>query len=125
MNATRLSLFVMLAMAIAGCSSQKPTPEQSTSPAQPAAGATPAPAGQAAASQPGDEDLPPPANESALPEELRKITHTSFTGDFDQMVKRRIIRAGVPFNRTYYFIDKGMQRGLSYRVRGAVRRAAQ
>ena len=30
------------------------------------------------------------------------------------MVKRRIIRAGVPFNRTYYFIDKGMQRGLSY-----------
>ena len=115
MNATRLFLFVVLAVAIAGCSSQKSTPEQSASPAQPAAAATStAPAGQAAASQPGGEDLPPPANESGLPEELRSIIHTKVSGDLDQMVKRRIIRAGVPFNRTYYFIDKGVQRGLSY-----------
>jgi len=122
MNATRLSLFVVLAVTIAGCSSQKPTPEQSASPAQPAAAATstgnpaatPAPAGQAAATQPGEEDLPPPASESALPEEMRSIVHRPFTGDFDEMVKRRVIRAGVPFNRTYYFIDKGVQRGLSY-----------
>ena len=30
------------------------------------------------------------------------------------MVKRRLIRVGAPFNRTFYFIDKGVQRGLSY-----------
>jgi membrane-bound lytic murein transglycosylase MltF len=37
-----------------------------------------------------------------------------FTGDVDAMVKRRLIRAGVVFNRTQYFIDKGVQRGMSY-----------
>ncbi len=37
-----------------------------------------------------------------------------FTGDFDEMVKRRLIRAGVVFNRTQYFIDRGQQRGVSY-----------
>ncbi len=37
-----------------------------------------------------------------------------FTGDLDEMVKRRIIRAGVTFNRTHYFIDKGEQRGMAY-----------
>jgi membrane-bound lytic murein transglycosylase MltF len=39
---------------------------------------------------------------------------TTFTGDLDQMVQRRIIRIGVPFNRTFYFIDNGVQRGLAY-----------
>ena len=37
-----------------------------------------------------------------------------FTGDFDEMVKRRSIRVGVTFNRTHYFIDKGQERGLTY-----------
>ena len=37
-----------------------------------------------------------------------------FTGDFDEMVKRRSIRAGVVFNRTHYFIDKGQERGLAF-----------
>ena len=37
-----------------------------------------------------------------------------FTGDFDEMVKRRAIRVGVTFNRTHYFIDKGQERGLTY-----------
>lgn len=45
---------------------------------------------------------------------MRSLIHQPFTGDFDAMVKRRVIRVGVPFNRTYYFIDKGVQRGLSY-----------
>ena len=50
----------------------------------------------------------------AVPEELRGVIDKPFTGDFDAMVARRIIRAGVPFNRTFYFIDHGTQRGLSY-----------
>ena len=30
------------------------------------------------------------------------------------MIERRIIRAGLPFNRTFYFIDNGVPKGLSY-----------
>ena len=37
-----------------------------------------------------------------------------FTGDLDEMVKRRLVRAGVVSNRTQYFIEKGEQRGISY-----------
>ncbi len=37
-----------------------------------------------------------------------------FTGDFDEMIKRRSIRVGVTFNRTHYFIDKGQERGLTF-----------
>jgi membrane-bound lytic murein transglycosylase MltF len=37
-----------------------------------------------------------------------------FTGDLDEMLKRRVIRIGVAYNRTHYFIDKGVQRGLAY-----------
>ena len=47
----------------------------------------------------------------ALPESARSLLDQPFTGDLDEMVKRRIIRAGVTFNRTHYFIDKGQQRG--------------
>ena len=45
---------------------------------------------------------------------MRVIVDRPFTGDFDEMVKRRIIRVAVPFNRSFYFVDKGIQRGLSY-----------
>jgi hypothetical protein len=38
------------------------------------------------------------------------------------MVQRRLIRAGVVFNRTQYFIDKGVQRGISYESLNARRR---
>ena len=37
-----------------------------------------------------------------------------FTGDLDEMVKRRMIRVGVTFNRTHYFVDNGVQRGVVY-----------
>ena len=30
------------------------------------------------------------------------------------MVERRLVRIGVTFNRTFYFVDKGVQRGVSY-----------
>ena len=35
-------------------------------------------------------------------------------GDFDGMAKRRMIRALVVYSKTFYFLDKGRQRGLSY-----------
>ena len=63
----------------------------------------------------GDEPLPAtPSPYDALPAEARTLLDKPFTGDFDEMVKRRLIRAGVVFNRTQYYIDKGVQRGLAY-----------
>jgi membrane-bound lytic murein transglycosylase MltF len=36
------------------------------------------------------------------------------TGDFDMMKKARVIRVLVVYNKTNYFIDKGVQRGITY-----------
>jgi membrane-bound lytic murein transglycosylase MltF len=98
MNPTlnRLLLLLVLLLAAIGCSSQKETP--------PAAAKEPA----------AEEPLPPPVYESALPEDMRSLIDQPFTGDMDAMVQRRAVRVGVPFNRTFYFVDKGVQRGLSY-----------
>jgi membrane-bound lytic murein transglycosylase MltF len=44
----------------------------------------------------------------------REVISRPWTGDFDGMVKRRMIRILVPYSKTHYFIDKGVQRGLVY-----------
>jgi membrane-bound lytic murein transglycosylase MltF len=68
-----------------------------------------------AASTAADAPLPEAASPyDALPEEMRAKVLSPFMGDFDEMVKRRVIRVAVTFNRTHYFIDKGQQRGLAY-----------
>jgi membrane-bound lytic murein transglycosylase MltF len=38
----------------------------------------------------------------------------AWTGDLDGMVKRRRIRVILPYSKTSYFIDKGVQRGIAY-----------
>jgi membrane-bound lytic murein transglycosylase MltF len=81
------------------------------------AGQAPAPSVAPAAREPAGEaeaPLPPPAVESDLPEGVRAVMYRPFTGDFDEMVKRRLVRLGVTFNRSFYFIDKGVQRGAAY-----------
>jgi membrane-bound lytic murein transglycosylase MltF len=35
-------------------------------------------------------------------------------GDFDEMVQHRRIRALVTYSKTFYFLDRGRQYGLSY-----------
>jgi membrane-bound lytic murein transglycosylase MltF len=60
--------------------------------------------------------LPPPAYEAALPEGVRSTMFAPFTGDFDQMVARRLIRVGVTYNRTFYYVDSGVQRGVAYEL---------
>src|SRR4051812_1315384 len=61
---------------------------------------------------------PAPSSEpefrGAMGKDLQSIVDQKFTGDLDAMIQRRIIRVAVPFNRTFYFIDKGVQRGLAY-----------
>jgi membrane-bound lytic murein transglycosylase MltF len=52
---------------------------------------------------------PPQAARAELPLDLQ-----TFTGDYDAMLKRRVIRVGVAYNRTHYFIDRGVQHGFAY-----------
>ena len=42
-----------------------------------------------------------------------EISNKPWTGDFDQMLDRRIIRVLVPYSRTLYFNDKGHERGIT------------
>ena len=52
---------------------------------------------------------PPPPRGSAT-----EILAPRWRGDLDGMIKRRQIRILVPYSKTFYFIDRGVQRGLSY-----------
>jgi membrane-bound lytic murein transglycosylase MltF len=102
-------VLVGLASATGACGGN--TPGTST-------GTTTAPAGPAqqtaAPADALDASLPPPAYEATLEEGIRSLISTPFTGDFDQMAARRLIRVGITYNRTFYFVDKGVQRGAAY-----------
>ncbi len=109
-----LLLIGLLTLAVAGCS-----PAASPSAETPSAETPSAAAGEQTPARPAEADaeepLPPvPSPYEALPEEGRALIGKPFTGDFDEMVKRRLIRAGVVFNRTQYFVDRGVQRGIAY-----------
>ena len=41
------------------------------------------------------------------------VTNAPRTGDFDQMLERRLVRVAVPVSRTLYFNDKGRERGIT------------
>ncbi len=60
-----------------------------------------------------------PAAASAPTKLSSEIVAKPYTGDFDGMVKRRIIRVLTPYSKTSFFIDKGVQRGTAYE--GAVK----
>jgi membrane-bound lytic murein transglycosylase MltF len=70
-----------------------------------AAAQTPAPAPAPAKEPPAKQGLPPVA-----------ATAQKWTGDFDGMVKRRVVRALMPYSKTFYFVDRAVQRGLAYEV---------
>ncbi len=96
---------VVLALSFIGCGGSKaPAPADQTQAAAPAA----KPAGEA------DVPLPPTELETQLPQGVQDALLKPFTGDFDEMLKRRLIRIGVTFNRTMYFVDKGVPRGIAY-----------
>jgi membrane-bound lytic murein transglycosylase MltF len=106
----RVAVLLVVASAIAGFSRNEPeAPEKAQAPVELA---------QRAETPASDVDIPlpsgPPEFEAALPEDIRAMLTAPFTGDFDQMVKRRLIRVGVTYNRTFYFAEKGVQRGVCY-----------
>ena len=74
------------------------------------------PAAASPAASPAEAPFPPAANEVGLPDDLRMMRFTPFTGDLDGMIERRMVRIGVPYNRTFYFVDKGAQRGVAYEL---------
>ena len=91
-------LFLLLLTGAASCSGrQEPAAPPATT--------------QAAPGAPNPETASP---YDALPEAFRLMVDKPFSGDFDEMVKRRMIRVAVTFNRTHYFIDKGQERGITY-----------
>ena len=99
------SLVALAVVAASSCAGEKQAVAH-------AGGATLPRSGTAAAEAPLPEAASPydcPPGRCAQPSSCRP-----FTGDFDEMVKRRVIRVAVTFNRTHYFIDKGQQRGLAY-----------
>ncbi len=55
------------------------------------------------------------AKPEAAPAKPRQLTiaNKSWTGDFDKMLERRVIRVFAPYSRSLYFSDKGRERGLS------------
>ena len=48
------------------------------------------------------------------PREEILFQHKTMLGDFDEMVQLRTIRALVAYSKTFYFIDRGRQYGISY-----------
>lgn len=55
----------------------------------------------------------PPAGAmgTGLADALEEKLRDPFTGDFDALIERGYIRVLIPFSKTGYFIDKGVQRG--------------
>src|SRR6185436_20321489 len=101
-----LGVVALLALT-AACTGQEEAPATQQAPATP-------PATPSAAL---DAPIPDTASPfDALPEDVRLVLDKPFTGDFDEMVKRRAIRVAVTYNRTHYFIDKGQERGITYEV---------
>ena len=71
------------------------------------------PAGTGAANaKPAPASPPKGLDVAAEPRQLR-IATKAWTGDFDKMLERRMIRIYAPFSRSLYFNDKGRERGLA------------
>jgi membrane-bound lytic murein transglycosylase MltF len=62
------------------------------------------------------QKTPPPAAPAEEKGSLQ-VGSRPWKGDFDEMVtKRRLIRALVPFSKTFYYVERGRARGISYDV---------
>lgn len=53
-----------------------------------------------------------PATPTAKPRQLT-IYNKPWTGDFDRMLERRVVRIYAPYSRSLYYSDKGRERGLA------------
>src|SRR5262249_18946989 len=88
----------MLAAQVAAAAAQTPAPKAQT----------PAPKAPAPAPKTGQKDQHSTAMLATVGQERK--------GDLDGMIKRRRIRILVPYSKTSYFIDRGIQRGVAYDI---------
>jgi len=51
-----------------------------------------------------------------LGEAVKQALNKKVTGDFDKMVENRIIRALVPYSKTFYFLDGATPKGAEYEM---------
>src|SRR5271170_7784108 len=74
--------------------------------------------GCAAAATPvyaAEGSAPPPAHSTKhTPSWFDDAVSRKWTGDLDGMVKKGFIRALVVYSPTYYFVDRGTQRGATF-----------
>ena len=110
---------LLVLVSVASCSkasdsSSTSTKAASTPSSPPAAQTPPSPPPSPSKADTADEPLPPLTYEAELPESVREAMYQRNTDDLDALVKRRVIRVGVTYNRTHYFVDNGVQRGATY-----------
>jgi len=74
------------------------------------------PATSRAAATPSEQtsELPSSDLETRLPPAVREAVLHRFTGDFEEMIARKLVRVGIPPSRTFYFVDRGVQRGVAF-----------
>lgn len=54
------------------------------------------------------------SDQTPVPDARRlSLNDEAWSGDFEQMLERRLIRVLAPYSRTLYFLDKGQERGLT------------
>jgi membrane-bound lytic murein transglycosylase MltF len=94
----------LVAAHISSAAAQAPAPKTQTSTSKPQS-STPKPPPQAPGST-APKGVGAAAMLTSVGEEWK--------GDLDGMIKRRRIRVLVPYSKTSYFIDRGVQRGVAY-----------
>jgi len=67
---------------------------------------------QTAAPTPATPATPAATSGQTQPRKLA-ITNKVWTGDFDKLLERRMLRVDAPFSRSLVFSDKGKERGLA------------
>src|SRR5262245_45923524 len=75
-----------------------------------------APRAQAGTGKPQAPPAAPAAPAAAAaPAGARRLTirNKPWTGDFDKLLERRVIRVNAPYSRSLFFSDKGRERGLA------------
>jgi membrane-bound lytic murein transglycosylase MltF len=96
-----MALLLVIVAVLSGCGAPSEPPPTATEPTD-TAGAEPA-------SKPSSAPAP-----AATP--AASIAGAAWTGDYDGMVERRLVRMLVVYSKTFYFIDKGTQRGATYEL---------
>ena len=108
---TPRALLAFLALTFLLSCGKEPPPAATTPNSQPTAAATPADAPAAATAQ--DPQTAAQDAQDEKDDEERALVIKKWTGDLDGMIERRRIRVLTTYSKTFFFIDKGTQMGIT------------